>query len=147
MPSTLLTATVSPASTVLPAALYTAFTRTEIYPLMSNTYHDGQVERSLITDTVNPARSCRTWQLSRRLTTAQLATLLAFWESTVYGGLLPFYFYDPFDVAPGQQIGSNYDPTGTSTQGRATCFFRGDWRQSTEIGRSVVPDLLLVEVA
>jgi hypothetical protein len=33
--------------------------------------------------------------------------------------MTPFAFYDPFDVASGQQIGSNYDSTGNNTQGRS----------------------------
>jgi len=48
---------------------------------------------------------------------------------------------------PGHQIGSNYDATGISTQGRYTVFFRGSWSQSLTLGRTNVPGLTLVEVA
>ena len=34
----------------------------------------------------------------------------------------PFAFYNPFEVACGQQIGSNYDPAG-NTQGPVTVAF------------------------
>jgi len=61
--------------------------------------------------------------------------------------LTPFVFYNPFDVASGQQIGSNYDPTGSNTQGRVTVAFRGNWAQATDIARTNVQGLELVEVA
>jgi len=62
-------------------------------------------------------------------------------------GLTPFAFYNPFDVASGQQIGSNYDPTGNNTQGRVTVMFRCNWAQATDIARTNVQGLELVEVA
>jgi hypothetical protein len=125
--------------------LNTSFIETHIYPLLTITYSDGTYERSLVQDGVNAPRRLRTWTLSKRLTTAQLATLLNFWETQAQGGLNPFFFYDPFDVAVGAAIGSNYDPTGDSTQGRAVCFFRGNWAQKTDLGRHTGPSLLLVE--
>ena len=45
------------------------------------------------------------------------------------------------------QIGSNYDPTGNNTQGRVTVVFRGNWAQATDIARTNVQGLELVEVA
>jgi hypothetical protein len=60
-------------------------------------------------------------------------------------GLTPLAFYNPFDVAAGQQIGSNYDPTGNNTQG-VTVVFCGNWAQATDIARSNVPSLDLAEV-
>jgi len=62
-------------------------------------------------------------------------------------GLTPFALYNPFDVALGQQIGSNYDPTGNNTQGRVTVVFRGNWAQGTDIVRTNVQGLELVEIA
>ena len=56
-------------------------------------------------------------------------------------------FYNPFDVTSSQQIGSNYDPTGNNTQGRVTVVFRGNWAQASDIARSNVAGLELVEVA
>ena len=146
MPYNLAPVAVAP-GIVLPQSLNLSFVHTEIYPLLSITYNDGTFERSLIQDFVNAPRSLRTWALSKRLTTAQLTTLLNFWETQTHGGLYPFYFYDPFDILPGAKIGSNYDAAGNNTQGRVVCFFRGDWGQRTELGRHVVPGLTLVEIA
>jgi hypothetical protein len=61
--------------------------------------------------------------------------------------LTPFAFHNPFDVAAGRQIGSNYDHTGNNTQGRETVVFRGNWAQVTDMCRSSVQGLELVEVA
>lgn len=159
MPYNLSPATVAP-GTVLPQSLNTSFVETHVYPLLSVQYNDGTFERSLIQDFANPPRALRTWALVKRLTTKQLTDLLHFFEVAVQGGLLPFYFYNPIDVLPGQHIGSNYDPTGDNTQGRAVCFFRGNWAQKTELGgpqrpagdplrdidgRHIVPSLMLVE--
>jgi len=72
--------------------------------------------------------SRRTFRLSKRLTASLLSELYSFWGSH-NGGVTPFAFYNPFDVASGQQVGSNYDPTGNNTQGRVTVVFRGNWAQ------------------
>jgi hypothetical protein len=61
--------------------------------------------------------------------------------------LIPFAFYNPFEVAAGHDIGSNYDPTGNGTQGRLTVVFRGPWTQATDLCRTNVQGLELVEVA
>jgi hypothetical protein len=58
-----------------------------------------------------------------------------------------FCFYNPFDVPTGAQIGSNYDPSGNNLQGRITVVFRGNWAQATDLARSNVQALQLVEVA
>jgi hypothetical protein len=50
-------------------------------------------------------------------------------------------------VLAGQQIGGNDDPTGSNTQGRVTVVFRGNWAQATDLARSNVQSLELVEVA
>jgi hypothetical protein len=44
-------------------------------------------------------------------------------------------------------IGSNYDPTGSNTLGRVTVAFRGNWAQATDLARTSVQGLELVEVA
>jgi hypothetical protein len=75
-----------------------------------------------------------------------LSALYSFWVSQ-NAGLTPFAFYNPFDVASGQQIGSNYDSTGNNTQGRVTVAFRGNWAQATDVARTNVQGLELVEVA
>jgi len=61
--------------------------------------------------------------------------------------MTPFLFYNPFDVFAGQQIGSNYDATGNNTQGRVTVVVRGNWSQLSDLCRTNVQGLQLVEVA
>jgi hypothetical protein len=39
------------------------------------------------------------------------------------------------------------DPTGNNTQGRVTVVFRGNWAQATDVARTNVQGLELVEVA
>jgi len=126
---------------VMPASLCTAFTELREYAQLQNQYHDGTIQRSQL---ARPSR--RTFQLSKRLNASALAALYNFLVSQ-NGGLTPFAFYNPFDVLAGQQIGSNYDSTGASTQGRLTVAFRGCWAQATELARSNVQGLELVEVA
>ena len=75
-----------------------------------------------------------------------LSALDSFWVSQT-AGLTPFAFYNPFDVASGQQIGSNYDSTGNYTQGRVTVVFRGNWAQASDVSRTSVQALELVEMA
>ena len=126
---------------VMPLSLCTAFTELREYAQLQNQYHDSTIQRSQLAQT-----SRRTFQLSKRLSASTLATLYNFWVSQ-NGGLTPFAFYNPFDVLAGQQIGSNYDPTGNNTQGRVTVAFRGNWAQSTDLCRTNMQGLELVEVA
>ena len=58
--------------------------------------------------------SRRTFRLSKRLSASLLSALYDFWVSQ-NAGLTPFAFYNPFDVASGQQIGSNFDPSRRSS--------------------------------
>jgi|ERR1017187_8384035 hypothetical protein len=101
----------------MPASLCTAFTELREYAQLQNQYHDGTIQRSQLAQA-----SRRTFRLSKRLSASVLSALYNFWVSQ-NAGLIPFAFYNPFDVASGQQIGSNYDPTGNSTQGRVTVSF------------------------
>ena len=129
-------------SGVLPASLCTAFTESRVYEQLQNRYHDGTPQASQLAQT-----SRRTFRLTKRLTASALATLYAF-VAAQEGGTIPFLFYNPFEPASGQPVGSNYDPTGASTQGRYTVVFRGNsWSQSTDICRTGVDGLQLVEVA
>jgi hypothetical protein len=116
----------------MPASLCTAFTELREYVQLQNQYHDGTIQRSQLAQT-----SRRTFRLSKRLSASVLSALYSFWVSQ-NAGLTPFAFYNPFDVASGQQIGSNYDPTGNNTQGRVTVVFRGNWAQATDIARTNV---------
>jgi hypothetical protein len=126
---------------VLPESLCTAFVEDRNYEQLQSTYHDGTIQRSQLAQT-----SRRTFKLAKRLDAAALAALYNFWVEQ-NGGLTAFVFYNPFDVAAGQQIGSNYDPSGNNLQGRITVAFRGDWSQATDLARSNVQALQLVEVA
>jgi len=146
MPGALALAVVA-SGAVLPNSLSTSFVQTAVYPILSVFYHDGSGDRSIIQDGVNAPRVLRSWKLSKRLDPTSLAALYTFWQNVAVGPLQPFYFFDPFEVAPGQQIGSNYDPTGASTQGRVTVKFRGNWSIVGGIARISVPNLLMVEVA
>jgi len=126
---------------VMPASLCTAFTELREYAQLQNGYHDGTIQRSQLAQT-----SRRTFRLSKRLSSSLLAALYDFYVSQ-NGGLTSFAFYNPFEVLAGQQIGSNFDPTGTNTQGRVTVAFRGNWAQATDLARTNVQGLELVEVA
>lgn len=128
-------------SGVMPASLCTAFTELREYVQLQNQYHDGTIQRSQLAQT-----SRRTFRLSKRLSASLLSTLYSFWVSH-NAGLTPFVFYDPFDVGSGQQISSNYDSTGSNTQGRVTVVFRGNWTQATDIARTTLQGLELVELA
>ena len=125
---------------VMPLSLCIAFTELREYAQLQNQLHDGTILKSQLAQT-----SRRTFRLSKRLSASLLSALYNFWV-TQNGGLTPFAFYNPFDVAAGQQIGSNYDPAGDNTQGRYTVVFRANWAQATDIVRSNVQDLQLVEV-
>src|SRR5271166_2004379 len=125
---------------VMPASLCTAFTELREFAQIQNQFHDGTIQRSQLAQT-----SRRTFRLSKRLNAAAKAALYNFWVGQ-NGGLTPFAFYNPFDVASGQQIGSNFDPTGNNTQGRVTVVFRGNWAQATDIARTNAQGLELVEV-
>jgi len=129
---------------VLPKSLCTAFVESHVYPLLVQPYHDGTRERSLIEDGVNPPTSIRTWKQSRKLNPAEIAELLTFVESHE-GGLIPFYFYDPYGAIPGTGIGSNWDATGVVFEGRHICVFRGDWSSVMNMARSET-SLELLEV-
>jgi len=126
---------------VMPASLCTAFTELREYAQLQNGYHDGTIQRSQLAQT-----SRRTFRLSKRLSSSLLAALYDFYVSQ-NGGLTSFAFYNPFEVLAGQQIGSNFDPTDTNTQGRVTVAFRGYWAQATDLARTNVQGLELVEVA
>ncbi len=128
-------------SGVMPASLCTAFRELREYVQLQNQDHEGTVQRSQLAQT-----SRRTFRLSKRLSSSLLSSLYSFWVSQ-NGGLTPFVFYNPFDVTSGRQIGSNYDPPGSNTQGRVTVAFGGNWAQATDIARTNVQGLELVEVA
>jgi hypothetical protein len=126
---------------VMPFTLCTAFTEAREYAQLQNQYRDGTIQRSQLAQT-----SRRTFRPNMRLNASLLAELYSFLESQNFG-MTPFLFYNPVDVAAGQEIGSNYDAAGNNTQGRVTVVVRGNWAQSTDVCRSNVQGLQLIEVA
>ncbi|HEY4360106.1 MAG TPA: hypothetical protein VGN17_04025 [Bryobacteraceae bacterium] len=140
---------------VLPQMLYTAFEESRVFPMLSQQYHDKTVERSLIQDGVNAPESIRSWKLSVRLTSyqdldgpgaLQLATLRDFYAAHL-GGLVPFYWYHPFEQSDGTPVGSNYDPTGDSEPGRHVVKFRNQsWQETTDMSMTNV-SFELLEIA
>lgn len=128
-------------SVVLPASLCTAFTEVRDYEQLQNAYHDGTIHRSQLTQT-----SLKTFRLTRRLNAAKLTTLYNFWVAQK-GGLLAFWFYNPWEPSSGQEVGDNYDATGASSQGRYAVVFKNTgWSQASDICRTTVP-IELTEVA
>lgn len=134
--------TIAVPTEVLPASLCTAFTEARTYEQLQGSYHDGTIQRSQLAQS-----SRKTFKLSKRLTASAVATLYNF-VVDMQGALMPFYFYNPFEVASGQQPGSNYDPTGSNTQGRYVVHFVGNtWSQSSDVCRTNVSGIQLAEVA
>ncbi|MBI2817960.1 MAG: hypothetical protein HYX72_13585 [Acidobacteria bacterium] len=113
-------------TTVLPQSLSRAFAHAREYLVLENEYPNGESQRSLLA-----ATSRKTWQLAKRLTPAQLASLRAFYDAR-NGPHEAFYFYDPWETSPK----FSYDPTGTTTQGRYTVRFGGYWEQMVGMGRA-----------
>jgi len=126
---------------VMPASLCVAFSEARAYAQFQNQYHDGTIQRYQLAQT-----SRRTFVPNMRLNAAKLAALYTFLTGQNFG-MTPFLFYNPFDVLAGQQIGSNYDATGNNTQGRVTVVVRGNWSQLSDLCRTNVQGLQLVEVA
>jgi hypothetical protein len=120
-------------SGVMPWNLCTAFEETRTYPLLETKYHDGTSELGQLGQT-----SRKSWKLSQRITASALAGLKTFFEAQ-QGGMTPFLFYNVFE--------GTYDPSGDSLTGRYTVVFRGNWQQTTEMQRSTIPQLDLIEVA
>ena len=123
---------------VLPQSLCAAFSEKREWASRVNEYHDGARQSSGMVST-----SRRSWSLRKRLKPTVLQALWNFWTGNQHTA---FYFYNPKEPASGQPVGSNYDATGVSTQGRYTVRFDGDWNQSTYIPRADCT-LELIEVA
>lgn len=118
--------------TVMPASLCTAFAESLEVVALGVEYHDGTLERSRLA-----ATSRRRFRLEKRLSTAALTALAAFWAAR-RGELEPFYFYHGKEGA--------HDPTGVSTAGRYTVRFASAWSESWGMARADVA-LELVELA
>lgn len=127
------------ATEVLPQVLCRAFTSSRDWICDENTYRNGESQRNARVST-----SRKSWQIAPALTAAQWATMIAFIEARRH--VEAFFFYDPFEPAGGQPVGSNFDATGVSTQGRYTVVARGAVEAELNIPRGVM-GLTLVEVA
>jgi phage-related protein len=127
-------------ATVLPQNLCRAFTESLEIPVLKNEYRGGETQRRNQASTVR-----KSWKLAQRLAPSALTTLRSFWEARK-GGAEAFYFYNPYEPAAGQKIGSNYDATGVSTTGRYTVVFVGSWSESVGLARADV-NIGLLEVA
>jgi len=120
-------------SGVMPCALCTTFSESREFAQLQAQYHDGTTERSQLAQT-----SRKTFKLAQRLTAARVVALKSFWDNQ-QGGVVPFIFYNLIEGA--------YDSTGNSPLGRYTVVFRGNWSQTTNMLRTDVPQIELVEVA
>jgi|SRR5579871_4342363 len=140
---------------VLPQTTFTSFQRSESFPMLTQTYHDGTVERYVITDGVNAPRPIHTWNLSVSLRSysdltrpgaLDMATFRDFYN-VHFGPLIPFYFYDPYYQSDGTPVGSNYDASGDNEVGRFVVkFSNATWSEVTPLGLSSV-SFSLLEVA
>lgn len=136
-------------SGVFPKATYISCREQRQTPMLQNYFKDGYNIRALIADidgdVVSPV-SVRSWELGIRLLAATTASMRTFFEQHVgmqslsgVSGVIPFYWYDPYDVVPGHAVGSNYDASGLSTQGRHICVFTdNEWKETTHLGRSTM---------
>lgn len=130
MPSNVASAS---ASVVMPQNLCASFQRSQKWRGWRNTYANGELEASsLVTN------DRRAWDLSPKVTPAQLAALRDFWLGQ-NGSQKSFFFYDLFDA------GFVYDPTGAATTGRYICRFEGNIQWTVGLGR-LVATIALVEI-
>ncbi len=128
-------------SGILPQTLCLSFMEERSFAELQSMMHDGTILRGQLV-----ADSRRTFKLSKKLAPAALATLKTLWDSN--GNTIPISFYNPFEPISGQPIGSNYDASGASTQGRYTVVFgMASWSQVTGLARTEIPDISLREVA
>src|SRR5215471_15996071 len=141
---------VSPANPtqVLPKSLSTAFSASRDWTVDSNSYAGGEFQASLPqtydpggTGTVQPFQNPRrSWQLTKRLTSAQWSQLLAFWKS-VGGCQNEFWFYDPYETVP-QFF---YDSGGSANAGRFAVRFNSDLTMALTLGRPAQVNIVLLE--
>jgi hypothetical protein len=136
-------------TSVLPQSLSIAFAASRDWTVDSNGYAGGEYQCGIpsIYDPANQqispwASSRKSWQLTKRLTSAQWSALIAFWKS-VQGCQREFWFYDPYETVPP----FSYDSTGAQISGRFAVRFNGDLTIAMSMGRPVQVNLSLLEVA
>jgi hypothetical protein len=122
-------------ATTLPVTLSSAFTRSQEYALLLNEYTNGESQRKALTTT-----SRKRWQISKRLTAAELDELRTFWLARG-GGTEAFYFYDCGETSP------PWNPAPSGSQGRYTVTFSASpWSSQMGLSRGDV-GIELIEVA
>jgi hypothetical protein len=119
----------------MPWSLCIRFESSSDFVTLRNEYPCGDSQRRALTTTER-----RRWRVARRLTTAEWAAFLAFYQQ-VKGGQ-PFYFYDPWETVPR----FHYDPTGIALNGRYTVRFASALTMAAGLPR-VEADFELVEVS
>jgi hypothetical protein len=121
MPANLLEA--APTATFPRTVFFTSFSESRSFPMLTQAYHDGTVERSLVTDTVNAPRQMRTFKFSVRVPAKTVKILRDFYEGQ-QGTLLPFSFYNPLELDP------EWNPI--------TVRFTSSWNETSGIGLTVI---------
>ena len=121
-------------ATTMPWSLCAAFRHSREYPLIENTYKDGENQRSLQAQT-----SRKRWAISMRLTPTALLAMRAFYNARS-GPYEPFYFYDHTETVP------KYDSTPSGATGRYTVRFDGLWEQACGPARADVT-LAIIQLA
>lgn len=125
-------------SAVMPLSLSRLFEHSREWHVLENEYAMGESQRRAI-----PSTSRKSWRLAKRLTTAELAALRTFYQSSVQGPLFTFYFYDGTETVPMW----GWDATGAATTGRyAVRFENTQWAESMSIPRHDV-EISLIEVS
>lgn len=128
---------------VMPYSLATVFQQTRTYTVQQNQYRDGSVQSRAIGDTVSPTLdSRRSWEQTKLLNIAELQALRAFYNQQ-QGNLIEFIMYDVDETDPPY----SYDESGSALAGRYVVRFDGEFKQSLQLGRSLVSGLKLIEVA
>lgn len=114
---------------VLPYALCSAFSEQRAVPVVANVdYPDGRYQAR-----AQAATSRKGWSITQRMTVAQWATLLDFYDDGD-GPVSPFFFYPLED---------DHDPTGASATGRWLVRFEGSIQHTMTPARSGVQFKLL----
>lgn len=122
-------------SVVMPYSLAVAFQQSRAYTNDENRYLAGEVQRSALV-----ATSRKQWQLTKRLTAAELGALRTFYLAQK-GGTIEFYFYDVYETSPK----FSYDVTGAASAGRYAVRFQGNLDLTLNLGRHQA-QLSLIEV-
>jgi hypothetical protein len=124
---------------VLPFTLCTAFREERTWAMLENEYRDGESQRNLLVDDHRVQ-----WRQSKKLPPDDMDALRAFYD-LMLGPTQVFWYYDPFDVLPHQEIGTNWDSTGGNPQGRHPVRFDSSFSQTAGVGMATA-DIVLIEV-